>query len=36
MILILLLLPVALLILNMVLFPKTKGFLQPLKVPVKK
>lgn len=36
MILFILLLPVALLILNMVLFPKTKGFLQPLKVPVNK
>ncbi len=36
MILFILLLPIALLILNMVLFPKTKGFLQPLKIPVNK
>ncbi len=36
MLLFILLLPVALLILNMIVFPKTKGFLQPLKVRVKK
>ncbi len=36
MLLFILLLPVALLVLNMVIFPKTKGFLQPLKVRVKK
>lgn len=36
MLLLVLLLPVALLILNMIVFPKTKGFLQPLKIRVEK
>ncbi len=36
MILFILLIPVALFIVNGMVFPKTKGFLQPIKVPVKK
>ncbi len=36
MILLIILLPIALFLVNGILFPKTKGFLQPLKVPFRK